>query len=367
MKITAINSTQVAVNHRGNWVFVEVATEEGIIGLGEASHSGDDRLLAESVRGLERELKGEDALGIESINQRLRARLLGKIYRTACSAIEQALWDILGQSLDAPIRALFGGAVRESIRLYANINRAVTDRSPEGFASMAARAVEEGFTAVKLAPFDEVSGWARIRSGSAASWRAGIDRVRAVRRAVGAGIELAVDCHGRFEVSEAIRVAGELSELDLLWFEEPVPRRFTAGLKNVTTAVPMPTASAEGLLSIGEFGPFLTDRLVDVLMPDVKYDGGLQETKSIAEAARARGLPVAPHNPSGPVSTAATAQVASTLENFLILEYAYGEAPWRRELLEPPERIVDGCLVLPDGPGLGHGLNRKTTADHRVR
>ena len=162
------------------------------------------------------------------------------------SAIEQALWDILGQHLGVPIRTLLGGPVRERIRLYANINRHVTDRRPEGFA------------------------------------------------------------------------------------------------------------------------PFLTRPVVDVLMPDVKHDGGLLETKRIAGAARMHKLLVAPHNPAGPVSTAATGQLVSTLTNFLILEYAWGEAEWRHALLNPPERIEGGDLLLPEGPGLGHRLNDDMVRQHEV-
>jgi galactonate dehydratase len=106
---------------------------------------------------------------------------------------------------------------------------------------------------------------------------------------------------------------------------------------------------------------------VDVIMPDVKHDGGLLETKRIAGAARMRKMLVAPHSPSGPVSTAATGQLVSTLTNFLILEYAWGEAGWRADLLEPPERIEDGYLILSDEPGLGHRLNPQVMEEHRVK
>jgi len=226
--------------------------------------------------------------------------------------------------------------------------------------------VAEGFTAIKLAPFDEVRGPAHVRTGPRAAWVPGVERVRAVRAAIGPAVELAVDCHGRFDLAEALAVAQALEECDLFWCEEPVPHTCIDDLSRITELVPMATASAESVYSVEGFAPFLTRRVVDVIMPDVKHDGGLMETARIAGAARAAGILVAPHNPAGPVSTAATAQVASTLSNLLILEYAWGEVDWRADLLEPAERIEDGHLLLPDGPGLGHRLNPEVVAAHRA-
>jgi galactonate dehydratase len=314
----------------------------------------------------EERLIGKDPTRIEAIFGQLVRKDAGRTEHTALSAIEQALWDILGQSLGAPIRALLGGAVRERIRLYANINRHVNDRRPEGFALAAQQAVAQGFTAVKLAPFDELRGADHIRTGPKAAWLPGVERVRAVRRAIGDEIDLMIDCHGRMDASEAIRVARELEDVNLYWYEEPVPHHYPETLARITAAIKQPTASAESVFGVEGFAPFLTRPVVDVIMPDIKHDGGVMETKRIAGAARINGILVAPHNPAGPVSTAVTAQVVSTLDNFMILEYAWGEVDWRAELIEPAERIVDGYLLLPEGPGLGHRLNEELVAAHRV-
>ena len=364
MKITDIQPVIVQVNHRGDWVFVLVRTDEGLTGLGEASHSSNDALLLAVLSQYAERLMGRDPLRIEAIWAGLRSKNAGRVENTALSAIEQALWDIMGQSLGVPIRTLFGGEVRERIRLYANINRHVTDRSAEGFARAAGQAVQEGFTAIKLAPFDELRAPDHIRHGPRAAWQPGVQRVRAVRQAIGDHIELAVDCHGRMDVSEAILVAQALADVGLYWYEEPVSHLFTEELKQITALARMPTASAESVFALEGFRPFVTERIVDFIMPDVKHDGGLLETKRIAGAARMSGLLVAPHNPAGPVSTAASAQVMSTVTNFAILEYAWGEADWRAELLDPPERIEDGCLLLPQGPGLGHKLNQEVLRQH---
>jgi len=365
MKITAIEPVVVAVTERGDWVFVLVHTDAGVTGLGEASHSLNDALLIATLASFEERLVGTSPLAIRETVQRLGSLQGGRIAHTALSAIEQALWDILGQVLGVPIHVLFGGKLRETIRLYANINRHVRDRSPEGFAAAASAAVSEGFTAIKLAPFDELRAPDHVRTGPGAAWQPGVARVRAVREAIGPAVELAVDCHGRMETSEAIQVGRALEGCGLLWYEEPVPDTYPEQLLRVTQSVPMPTASAESLFGMERFRPFLLDRVVDVLMPDVKHCGGLAELRAIAEAARLRHLRIAPHNPSGPVATVATAHVASTLSNFLILEVAWGEVNWRARLLEPLEPVQDGYLALSDRPGLGYSLNLEEVGAHR--
>lgn len=365
MRIIAVEPVVIEVTHRGDWVFCLVHTDEGITGLGEASHGLNDALAVAAIHQHSSKLVGQDPRQIRRLRTLMSSAHAGRAVRTAQSGLEQALWDILGQSLGVPIRTLLGGAVRDDIRLYANINRHVRDRSPEGFARAAASAVGEGFTAVKLAPFDELVSPDHTRTGPQAAWRTGVARVEAVREAIGDSIDLMVDCHGRMDASEAIQVGQALSDCDLMWYEEPVPHNFHDELARVTDNVPMPTASAESVYGVEGFAPFLRSHLVDVIMPDVKHDGGIAETMAICEAARMRKMLVAPHNPAGPVSTAATAQVVATLPNLLILEYAWGEVPWRGDLVAPPEKIVDGRLKLSDRPGLGHCLNPEVVAAHR--
>jgi galactonate dehydratase len=275
MRITWLEPIVVEVTERGDWVFVLVHTDAGITGLGEASHSLNDALLVATLETFADRITGEDPLAIRKIWRMLSGVGGGRITHTAVSAIDQALWDILGQHLGVPIHALFGGAVRRKLRLYANINRHVRDRSPEGFAAAARQAVDEGFTAVKLAPFDELRGPDHVRTGPKAAWRTGVDRVCAVRAAIGDEIDLAIDCHGRMEASEAIVVGRELESCDLMWYEEPVKHTFPDQLALISRSVPMPTASAESIFSVEGFRSFLLERVVDVLMPDVKHCGGL--------------------------------------------------------------------------------------------
>ncbi|MBW1959967.1 MAG: mandelate racemase/muconate lactonizing enzyme family protein [Deltaproteobacteria bacterium] len=363
MEIVDIKPLRIKVNHRGDWILVVVETDNGIKGLGEASHSGDDDSMIMALRRLKGKLSDKDPLNIETIIKHLktpRRAAENRIRQIALSAIEQALWDIMGQYLNVPIHTLLGGCLRNKIRLYANLNRSLIDRTPEGFAAAASRAVDEGFTAVKIAPFDELTASDSIRTGSRARWQLGVERIRKVRDAIGDEVELAVDCHGRMDISQAVAVAEAVADCQLLWLEEPVPMQFTEALKTLSSKVTMPIAAGESLFEVEGFRSILAERTVDIVMPDVKWDGGLLETKLIAGAARMNQILVAPHSPAGPVSTVASAQVASTMSNFLILEYAWAEVGWRAELLSPPEKIENGYLILSDRPGLGHRLNEKT-------
>lgn len=366
MQIRDIEPVVVHVNHRGDWVFLLIHTDTGICGLGEASHSGNDALLLDLLARTKAKLIGQSALNIQALWQQLASLHQGRAGQTLLSGIEMALWDAFGQHAGQPIHALLGGALRQRLRLYANINRHVQDRSPKGFARAAAQAVDEGFTAVKLAPFDELRERNHVRTGPGAAWRPGVERVHAVREAIGPVVELAVDCHSRMEQSEAMIVGRELAGCDLFWYEEPVHHTMHRELAAITRAVPMPTASAESIFGLEAFRPFLEQHVVDALMPDIKHAGGLLETKHIAEAARASQLLIAPHNPSGPVASVASGHVSATLRNFYILEYAWGEVDWRKSLLEPAERIEDGHLVISEAPGLGHRLNMEQVDRHRV-
>jgi len=365
MQITDIEPVVIHVNHRGDWVFLLVHTDAGLTGLGEASHSSNDALLLDLLVRVKSQLIGQSAINIHALWQRLVRVDAGRVGQTLLSGLEMALWDIVGQAVGQPIHALLGGALRKRIRLYANINRHVNNRTPEGFAQAAAQAADEGFTAIKLAPFDEMRHPYRHATGILADWQPGVARVRAVRKAIGDGVELAVDCHSRMEASVAKLVAQELADCNLFWYEEPVSHDQPEALAAVTAAVPMPTASAESIFGVEGFRPFLAQRAVDVIMPDVKHCGGILELSEIAAAARMLQVQVAPHNPAGPLSTAATAQVASTWPNFYILEYAWGEVEWRADLLQPAEKIEDGYLLLSQEPGLGHRLNPALVEKYR--
>lgn len=365
MKIVGFEVHTEPVNHRGGWVFVEVRTDAGFIGTGEASQSGNDALCIAALRQMAESLVGEDPRRIELHWQRLARGVEGIVQATALSALEQALWDILGQSVGVPVYQLLGGAVRETIPLYANINRGAKDRSPEHFAGRARAAVAEGFRAVKLAPFDEVHTTRMDGPTLRRAAEPGLARVAAVREAVGPEIEVMVDCHSRFDPATAVQVCRELEILGVFWFEEAVARHPVSLLREVRAAVNLPIAAGEEFFGRSEFYELLTTRACDYVMPDVKHCGGIAEGRRIAALAETVGIAVTPHNPAGPISTAASIHLCAVLPNFFRLEFQWDEVEWRSQLVEPAETIVNGAFRLPTGPGLGLQLNATTLAAHR--
>lgn len=371
MRIRNLETVSVRVNHRGDWLFVRLVTDEGLVGLGEASHGGGgperDRLVAAILQQQCLPLlRGRDPRAVIATLATLRPLARGFAGATAISACEQALWDIAGQAAGLPIHRMLGGPTRERLPLYANINRATIERTPEGFARQAAAAVAEGFTAVKAAPFDGMER-RRVRDrDQQARVRRGLDCVAAMRAAVGPGVELLVDCHSNFDVATALAVAGELRSLGVTWFEEPVPTEDREALARLRPQVAdLELIGGEQLWGLEGFWPYLAAGLWDVIMPDVKHCGGIAALLAIGGLAAARNVGVAPHNPSGPVAMAASAQAAAALPHLRALEYAWGEVPWRAALVAPPERIVAGDLLLPDGPGLGIALDEETLSQHQ--
>ena len=372
MKITGLRTIEVAASRRGNWIFVLVDTDAGLTGLGEASQSGNDGLVKEALAQLGDRLVGEDPTQPEVVWEKTArstavfSGIAGRVGATAISAVDQALWDLAGKALEVPVWRLLGGRRRDRVRLYANLNRGTQDRSPEGFARAAAAAVQAGFRAVKCTPFDEVQYRSFDRDHVDADVDRGVERLAASREAIGPHVELLVDCHCRFDLPLALKVADRIRDLNLFWLEEPIPRDQIDSLAQITRQCGITTAGGESLFGRGAFWEYVASRAVHILMPDVKHAGGITECRRIAALAEVRQMPVAPHNPAGPVSTLASVHLAATVQNFLVLEYAFGEVPWREQLIQPPERLVDGFISVPDAPGLGIDLDEAMAAAHGV-
>jgi galactonate dehydratase len=187
-----------------------------------------------------------------------------------------------------------------------------------------------------------------------------------MRDAVDPDTDIMVDCHSFFDVDLAVRVAKELEGVRLAWYEEPVAPEKLEETLAIRKRVNQPMAGGEVLFGVTGFAPLSRTRAVDVIMPDVKHCGGLLELTRIAAMADADGVAVAPHNPSGPISTAASVQVCAVLRNFRLLELQWGEVPWRGELLDPPEQFVNGSIAVPSRPGFGVALNDKVARAHPI-
>jgi galactonate dehydratase len=364
--VTGLETFYVKVNQRGNWLIPRLQTSAGVTGIGDASQSHDDAATLRFIRQFFEALKGRSIYDVEWFRATVQPAVAGngRPASMAASALEHCLWDIHGKLLSLPDYELFGGRLRAQIRNYANINRSTDPRTPEGFARMAEKAVAAGFDAVKLAPFDDMPKGLTDGSRIEQFTQRGLECVAAVRRAIGPKRDLLVDAHSRFNVERGMELARSLESMNLFWLEEATPATPIEDLATINRLAKMPTAGGESIRGIEGFYPYIKAEAVDILMPDVKICGGMLELLKIAALAEGARLQVAPHGPASPVGNAAAAQVCAAMPNFLILEFSYGEVPWRAELVDPPETIVDSCLPLSDRPGLGIRLNEKTAAQH---
>jgi galactonate dehydratase len=374
VRITGFELLPIRATERTVWLMVRLRTDAGLTGLGEASDAfGFANTTKQDAARMESELRaffglidGKSPLDIAQYRQKGEPLALkgGLVSATAYSAVEQALWDLAGKSLDLPTYALFGGALRDRLPVYANINRATQPRTPAGFAAAAKAAVSDGFRAVKAAPFDGFPPPSSPAATIESAVESGIASMAAIREAVGPQVEVMVDCHSFFDVALAERVARRLEPQQLAWYEEPVAPEKTDETLAIRRRIQQPMAGGEVLFGVAGFAPLTRNRAVNVIMPDVKHCGGLLELTRIATVAEQDGVAVAPHNPSGPVSTAASVQVCAVLKNFRLLEFQWGEAEWRHDVVSPPERFEGGSIQVPDRPGFGVELDDRIVRAH---
>jgi galactonate dehydratase len=357
MKITGLDFRGFNVTPKTNWCFLEVRTEDGRTGLGECTLGNQEGLLAAEAARLAANVTGADARDRNRIARLLPHAPGGLVAATVLSAFEQALLDLAGQRAGEPVWRVLGGALRDPVLLYANINRGANPRSPEGFAAAAKRAVAEGFRAVKLAPFEPMVWEDGATDVNRRAYAEGLARIAAVRDAVGTGIDVMVDAHWRFSPGGAAALLRDVAPLGLYWMECPVAEANHAEirrLRGMANDRGMRLAGAESLCGLAAYRPLIEGGCYDVLMPDAKHAGGLEEIRRIAALAQTAGVEVAPHNPTGPVCHAHSIHLCATIPNFLLLEVQFGETEQFFDMVEGESlRFVQGSAPLPQAPGLG--------------
>lgn len=371
--ITRITPFVVNLSAKSNWFFIRIDSDDGASGYGEATLYGWEVLQLAYLEQLAPALLGrtpEQAL--ESVRVQ-PASPGGLVANSVISALEQALTDVRARVAGEPLCKSLAPPQRTGIRMYANINRRTEERTPAGFAASARDAVSLGYKAVKIAPFD---GVVPDELGGAASRQridAGIERIYATRAAVGAGIELLVDCHWRFDEATAAGVLGELEQAKLFWFECPIsesPENYPAlaRLRSLAHRHGTRLAGAEQQVGVAGFRPFIEGGLLDVVMPDVKYAGGYAEMLRIAALCERAGVAFSPHNPTGPVCTVASVHLGAVAPAFLILEHQVGESPLYHQIVRRGHPVLrDGCFHVSDAPGLGLDLDEDIMQAHPYR
>jgi galactonate dehydratase len=357
------------VNRRGSWLLLRLSTASGLKGVGEASQSPDQPLTISTLRKFAGVLKGRGIFEIEWLKQQAEKEgTRNRAIAVALSSLEQCLWDLQGKALGVPVYQLLGGALNRRIRAYANINRSTPDRrAPEDFAVMAQRAMAAGFDATKLAPFDDMpaesAGGQRLEEFA----KLGLERAAAVRQVIGPKADLLIDAHSHFNRARGLDIAKRIEPLNLYWLEEVTPAVPLDDLAAIRKAAKMPTAGGELIYGTRGFYPYIAAGAVDIVMPDVKYCGGVFEMKKIAALAEGAGLKVSPHGPASPLGNAVAAHVCASVPNCPILELSYGEVPWRAEVIDPAEVLDHGYLTVNDRPGFGCDLNEKTLSARGAR
>jgi galactonate dehydratase len=277
---------------------------------------------------------------------------------SALSAVETALWDILGKSLGVPVYQLLGGKVHDKVRIYVN-GWFAGAKEPEEFGEKARIAVQKGITAMKWDPFGksylDISGKDLDKA---------LRCVAAVREAVGDGVDLLIEGHGRFNIPTATKIAKELEQFKPMFFEEPVPPDNLDALKAVRDKSPVAISAGERLYTRWDYKKMFDLMAADYIQPDVSHAGGISELKKIAAEAECRYIAFAPHNPSGPVANAATLQLAACCQNFSILEIMYSDVDYRKDVTNEALEYEDGFIKIPDKPGLGIEIDEEACEAH---
>lgn len=348
MKIVRVETFLVAPR----WLFCRIETDDGVVGWGEPVVEGRAEVVRAAVDVLAEHLVGQDPLRIQDHWQVMTNGGFyrgGPVLSSAVAGLDQALWDIAGKTYGAPVHALLGGPVRDSVRVYAWVG----GDEPGQLTEDVTEQVEAGFTAVKMNAAGRTSPLS-----TPAETAAVVARVAAVREVLGPERDVAVDFHGRFGPAGARRVLHEIAPLQPLFAEEPLLPEHSHLLAGLVAAVNVPIATGERLYGRSEFLPALTAGIA-VAQPDLSHAGGISEVHRIASLAETYGALLAPHCPLGPIALAASLQIAFCTPNFLIQEQSRGihynkEADLLSYLVDTePFRFVAGQAHRTELPGLG--------------
>ena len=393
MLITRVSTALMQGNFE--WLLVQVETDAGITGLGEAHWGAGVR---DAIRYIRKYVIGEDARDVDRLWRKMYNVTSGAPWSGAvlCAAngIEMALLDAVGKRYDVPMYQLLGGRYRDRVKLYADCHAGKEDESgsgsePEGdasgnwhatyapradyrsaaYAERAKFAVAKGFSAIK---FDldvptplQADAYNRTIARSHLEYM--VELARTLRTTVGPDIELALDCHGAYGVSDATRLARALEPFSLWWLEDPIPPHNIEALSHVRAATSTPICTGENLYLRDPFARLLAAGGADIIEPDLPRSAGMLEFKRICDLADSYYVPVAPHNVGSPVATIAGVHMGAAVPNFLAVEYHAIDVEWWSSIVTGSSAvIVDGHLPVPTGPGLGIELNEEVVRAHLV-
>lgn len=374
MKITALKAWLVE-GIKYNWVLVKIFTHDGLTGVGEGTNWPGSPMVLEACRHLGNVIVGEDSSRIDFLWTKLYRDFnwLGQagVLLSAISAIDIALWDIAGKRAGMPVYQLLGGAYRKEINLYANYWFLGGSGEPREYAEQIMGIRQRGFLACKMDPFAHVN----YHYGEDLQANFGlpehvkklaIERLLAVQEAAGRDFKIAVETHAFLNAPTAIEMANRIAtaNINCMWYEEPAAPEFPKEIAAIKRRIQLPVCVGERVHSRFQARPILESQATDILMPDITRCGGISEIRKIASMAEAFNVPIAPHNPNGPISTIASAHTMASIPNFFYQEFMATDVAWRDLVLDRPLPIKDGVYLLGDEPGLGFDLVEEEMEHH---
>lgn len=344
---------RVIVDSKTEWVSLQLATNDGLHGLGEAMCPNPGALLQTALEIAAAKLEGTSLESATAPPKPLADdKAIGLLEATVHATIDQCLWDLRARTANLPVYGALGPTLRTSVPLYANINRGTRDRSPENFAKRAAHAIADGFDAVKIAPFDGLTRQNGHTVKGRNALATGLEHVSAVREAIGPDNLLMIDCHCRFHLPGALQFLQSAEAIRVDWFEDVLPYHEMSAWAHLRANSSVLLAGGETARGMRDLLPFLDKGIWDVVMPDVRFIG-ITELAAMGPLAEQYQVQLAPHNPRGPIGTAASAHAVVGSRAFRVLEFQHGEIEWRNALTNGTETIRNGKLELDATPGLG--------------
>ncbi len=347
--------TDVKLIYAKHYLFVHIYTDTGIVGLGEAGNWGYLGATAAAIEKFTPYLIGKDPFRIEDFNQNFYRSVYfrGSVIMSAISAIDIALWDSKGKALGVPVYELLGGKTRDKIRVYASVMTKETD--PESLTRSYRELQDMGFNAAKIF----VNGPIQTTNASMEEFISGTveveqEKLRICREAVGPRFDFILEAHRGMTKPEAIAFGTEVAQYRPMVLEDPMTPDNIDSMAEIAAKIPVPIATGERFTNLREFEMLMRRDAAQYIRPDVCAVGGITAAKKICAAAEANDVLVIPHNPLGPVSTAACLQICASIPNLGIQELpGFCLNGSEDRMVKEPLRFQDGCMLIPDAPGIG--------------
>lgn len=341
MKIIEIKAFLV-----GRFLLVRVYTDEGIIGNGEAGLWGHHGVVKEAIAEMADYYVGKDPQLIEHHYQVLsrNTHFMGATLSAAMSAVDIALWDILGKSLGVPVYQLLGGKCRDKVKVFENVRGDTVGLVRES----ASERIEQGFSSLRMTPF--VSGF-ELRTATQ-NVSTAVELVGAVREEIGDGVDLGLEIHRNLRPEEAIALATELEPLKILYYEDPLAPESIEAVEYIAKHIRLPIATGERMYNIYQFKDLIDRKVVSLIRPDLSLAGGFTQVKKVAAMAEAAFVGIFPHLMGSPVNNAAFAQLAAAIPNYTHTEHNALVGPMA-EIVDEQMAVEGGYRLLTDRPGIG--------------